>query len=113
MTENQAHKILKFLGKKCKNSEIGLKVIHESDYVFCIKQPSAIGDIHLTWLWNDLTDAPICRYQHKPKYVDVLNDLLKECEKCSISDSSLNIFLKKGTTLEQLLVEMELKNSIE
>ena len=110
MTENQAYKILKFLGKKCKNSEIAVEFLAPC-YRFCIKrQPKSHS---IVWLWNDLTNHSIGAYQHKPKYVNILNDLLNECENCNISDSYLNIFLKKGTTIEQLLVEMELKNSIE
>lgn len=117
MTEDKAKEILNFLARKIHFDEFVVcpvlknKCSFASDYLAVCKHFNS--SMRYALCFDKTIKSPM--YMSSPSFVDVLEKLLK-FSKCMKEDiycgSSKRIFLGHDTSLEEILVEMDLSSQI-
>ena len=109
ISERQAYRIVKFLASKHrlsikmkKFSYAAIPIFYDPQYSFHTSQSYGI------W-WNNA----LLSYNETPSWKNVLKDMLLACKKHNVEFCNGEIILNRGANLEQILIEMELKTSVQ
>ena len=108
MTEDKAKQILDFLARKIGYDEVVIS--RRFAMVGCRKQ----DDIHFLYmLSNDVNISTSICCSSSMSYAEALENILKMSKDANIYSGFVkNLFLRQNTSLEELLIEMDLKDEL-
>ena len=115
MTEKKAKEILMYLAKKAGFDDIGFSIVYDDAYLGCVKKSKNYSRGYFVgWvsdhafnhvgIFHELKSSGKS-YKH---FLEMMLDVAKGYDIRTFGPENIIVVMRKGTTLEELLVELDL-----